>query len=830
MKQALLTAARFLRREWASGELRVLMASVIIAVAALSSVGFFTERVQLALQQQANSLLGGDMLLSSAHEFDAFYKQQAQQRKLSASETLSFPSMLLANGENHLSMVKAVDKNFPLRGDLRIADEPFAPERVVVHGPPKGEVWIEAQLLSALGLSVGDKVHLGMSTFTVSAILISEPGRGGDMFSIAPRTLLNMNDLAATQLIQPASRVRYNFLIAGENEAITAYRKVVEKHDESGVNIQTIQDARPEIRNALQRSKQFLGLAALTAVILSGVAIALAARRFAARHLDHCAIMRCVGATQRFISQVYLSQIILLGLLASLFGCALGYGGHLVLVDVLGGLMDVSLPPPSSVAFWVSMFSGMATLLAFALPPVLQLKSVPALRVLRRDLGNLKMPDTLSYALGIGVLIILMLQTSSDLKLGFFMVLGTLGAVLLLWSVAFLLIQIIGPLRERAGGAWRFGLVNIIRRRRSSIVQVTGFGLGIMVLLLLAVIRTDLLDEWQASVPEDAPNRFIINIQPDQLSDIETFFANNGYPSPQFWPMVRARLVSIDGREVKDMSFDNERAEHLAKREFNLSWTEEVPKANRVIKGKWWDSESTKAFSVEKDISKTLGMAMGDVLQFDVAGQSFDAEVTNLREVDWDSFQPNFFVLASPGLLDNLPATYMTSLYVPEERYRLLNDLVTEFSNVTIIDVAAIMKHVRSIIARVTSAVEYVFLFTLLAGLMVLYAGIQSTHDERLFENAIVRTVGGRQKQILQALLVEFVSLGVLAGLLASLMASVLSFVMAVYVLKIDYTFNLMVWVYGVIGGGVGIGLAGLLGSISVLRQPPLAIMRKLMF
>ncbi|MDH5301047.1 MAG: FtsX-like permease family protein [Gammaproteobacteria bacterium] len=826
MTSPLRMAWRLLRREWRSGELRVLALALLIAVAAVTSVSFFTDRVERALSQQANDLLGADLLLSAGNEFAPAYVQQAAKLNLQTSASISFPSMVMTDQASHLGMIKAIDDHFPLRGHVRVADKLFAPDYELDRVPHAGEIWMEGQIMSALGLQVGDRVALGMREFTVGAVLTTEPGVGG-MFTLAPRILFNMSDLAATELVQPASRVKHYLQVAGERSAVAEFRAWVAQRNDVGVAAQGVEDARPEMRQALDRSRQFLGLAALTSVLLAGVAIALAARRFAQRHLDHCAILRCLGAVQGYVLKIYLWQLVLLGLIASLLGCALGFVAHLLLVDLLGGLLDIALPAASWTLLWVAMVTGVMTLLGFALPPLLQLQSVPALRVLRRDLGQLGAPGWISYSLGLLVLAGLMVYQAGELRMGLLLVAGTLVALLVLWLVAQLLVALLGPLRARTGGAWRFGLVNIVRRRQASVVQVVAFGLGLMALLLLAVIRGDLLAQWQNSIPDGAPNRFIINLQPEQVPAMRIFFAENGRDAPLLWPMVRGRLVAIGDKPVVAQSYADDRARQLATREFNLSWTDTLPKANKLLAGHWWSGQGHE-FSVESGVAKALGIQLGDELHFEVAGQRFSARVSSLREVSWDSFEPNFFVLGSPGSMDGLPATYMTALYLGSEDYTLLNQMLQAFSNVSVIDVAAIMTHVRNVITRVSNAVEYVFGFTLLAGLMVLYAGIQSTHDERLQESAIVRTLGGQKKQVLQALLMEFVLLGVLAGTLAAALASALAWGLATWVLKIDYHFNALVWLLGVGGGALAVGLAGVLGSYQVVRQPPLTTLRKL--
>jgi len=824
-------AFKHLVREWRSGELYILFFALVIAVAAVSSVSFFADRIQNALANQANELLGADLLLSSDHPFEKQYISKANELGLQHAKQLTFPTMVLAESGGQLVWLKAAESNFPLRGNLGISKEMFAPETRVEYMVSSGKIWVEPRLLTALNISVGDSVDLGDKTFEVDAILLSEPGRGGDLFNVAPRVLMSYDDIQATGLIQAGSRVRHVLLISGDAQDINKYRTYVSEQQNIGIRMQGIRDSRPEIRVALSRAEQFLGLAALTSVILAGVAVALAARRYSQRHLDHCAIMRCVGAKQSLITQLYTLQILYLGLAASFVGCIVGYFTHELLINLLGSFAGVDLPSASILPFLFGMAIGLITLVGFALPPILSLRKVPALRVLKRDLGDFSAPKFFSYLIGIASLSLVMIWQANDVKLGLYMVLGALGTIAILALCAFLLLFILRLSKQKFTNPWWYGLRNLLRRPATSVVQIIAFGLSIMALLVLTLIRGDLLDEWQASIPEDAPNRFLINIHPGQVQALETFFSNSQLKAPIFHPMIRGRLVEINGQAVSADSVNNRQAKQMLSREFNLSWAAEMAPDNKILQGQWWSDQETKTdlISIEKSVMENLNIKLGDSLKFKVADLYFKATVSSVREVDWGSFGANFYVIAKPGLLDEMPTTYMSPFYLPPEKYEFLNDLVSEFANITVIDVAAIMTHVREIISRVTMAVEYVFLFTLLSGVMVLFAGIQATHDERMLENAVIRTLGGSRKQILQSLTAEFVSLGLLSGLVAAILASVVAFIIAQYVLKMPVQWNLGVWSYGLLGGAIGIGLLGVWGSVGVVRQPPLQILKKIL-
>ena len=819
---------RLLLRDWKSGEVRVLAMAIVIAVASISAVGFFTDRIGKALELQANELLGGDLTITATAPLPDEYTTLAQQFQLSVVATAQFPSMALSGDRHQIASVKSAEEGYPLRGNLRISDALFAPDFVAQGIPASGEVWAESRLLSALGVSVGEMLTLGASELKVTAVITSEPSRaGGNVFSIAPALLMNASDLERTQLITPASRVRYVTLFSGDADDIDRFRQQVEKKLKPGQRIQGIDDARPEIKSTVDKAERFLGLAALVSVILACVAVAMAARRFVSRHLDNCAIMRCYGANQSLVIRLYTMQMIWLGLCASGIGLLIGFAMQFVLVGSLGELAKVSLPAPSLMPAVVSLLVGVVTLLGFSYPTLLHLRNVPTLRVLRRDLGALPASSWSTYLLGGFVLCLLAMWQAKDALLGMSMLLGTALTLLLLAVAAILLVKLAGRLVPNVSLQWRFAVSNVQRRAYSNVVQVVAFGLGLMVLLILVVVRSDLLAEWDDRIPENTPNRFLINIQPDQVDHIKNFLQAELGREPDIYPMLRARLTAINETEVTENDYENDRAKRLVLREFNLSWAADLPPENTVVKGDWWEKSGEQAFSVEEGLAKTLGIKIGDSLTFDVASEHFTATVTNFRHVEWDNFRVNFFVIASDGNIDQYPSTYITSFYLPSAQYEVLNELLKEFPNVTVIDVAAVLEQVRRIIDRVTQTIEYVFIFTLLAGLMVLYAAIHATLDERMREAAILRTLGATRIQVLMGLIVEFVFLGLLAGLVAALAANGVGSVLADKVFNLDYGFSPTLWLFGLLVGGVVIGLAGVFGTRQVLRQPPLQILRE---
>ena len=822
-------ALRLLARDWRAGELTLVAVAVVVAVASVTTVGFFADRVQQALTRQANQLLGADLVISGDRALDRDYADEATKRGLTVARMLRFPSMASGGGQNVLAEIKVVTAGYPLRGDLRIADQLHGADRKAEEIPKPGTVWVDERLLSRLGVAVGDTITIGVSRLPIAQVITQEPDSAIGFINAGPRVLLNDADIAATGLIQTGSRVRYRVLVAGAPREIADYRAWVTTKLGAGQRVESIEDARPEIRSALERAEKFLSLAALLSVVLAAVAIALAARRFLQRHLDACAIMRCHGASQRRLVTLYLTQFVVLGGVASLAGCIAGFLAQHALALWLGTLVTVELPEPGLMPALHGMVAGLSLLLGFALPPVVALAKVPTLRVLRRDIGAPSGMGWLGYGLGIAVIAALILWKTGDPKLGGLVFAGFAGAMLLAGAVAWLVIALLSRLGG-SGVSWRFGIANLRRRRLASVLQVVALGVGVMALLTLTIIRSELLDLWQRSLPPDAPNRFIVNIQPDQIPALQKFFAARGMTMPELHPMVRARLTNINDRAVSPTDYADDRARRLVDREFNLSWATKMQKDNRLVAGTWWsaDTKQREQFSMEDGIAKTLGVKIGDRLTFDAAGSSFSAEVTSLRKVDWDSFNVNFFVVSPPGLIERYPASFVSSFHLPPGNIELLNALVKTFPNLLLIDVAQVLTQVQTMITQVSRAVQFVFLFTLMAGLVVLYAAIASTQDERLYQATIMRTLGASRGQLARANLAEFAMIGVLAGLIAAAGANALGYVLASRIINVDYAFSLALWGIGIGCSLAGVIVAGHLGTRWVLRVAPLRVLRML--
>ncbi|MDO8319934.1 ABC transporter permease [Rhodoferax sp.] len=825
---------RSLTRDLRAGELRLLMVAVTLAVAALTAVGFFADRLKGGLQRDARQLLGGDAVVVSDNPIPEAFLEQVKALGLQQTINLSFPTMArapeLAGGGIKLVSLKVVTDGYPLRGRLRVAEQADAAGTLTSDIPQRGQAWVDAALLDALGLPVGGELLLGDSTFKVSRIIVNEPDRGAGFMNFAPRVMINQADVAATGLIQPASRLRYRFAVAGEDRAVKSFvdwaQAQLDAHAVRGARVDALEGGRPELSTTLSRAEKFLNLVALLAALLSAVAVALAARGFAASHLDDCAMLRVLGLPQRTIAAAYTFEFVLIGLLASAMGVWLGYLVHYGFVALLAGLVDSALPAPGIWPVLFGMGMGLTLLLAFGLPPVLQLAQVPPLRVIRRDVGGLK-PASL-MVLGVGVLgfAALLLAASSDLKLGLIAVGGFAVATLLFAGLSWLAVKLLRAVVNDATAPTAVVLATrqIAARPAFAVVQVSSLAVGLLALVLLVLLRTDLISSWRAASPPGAPNRFVINVMPDQGPDFTQALKSAGVTQFDWFPMIRGRLVAINGRNVSPEDYTDDRAQRLVDREFNLSHSATQPSQNVVVAGRWQANEA-EAISVEEGIAKTLGLKLGDSLTFDVGGMQTVSKITSLRKVDWASMRANFFVMYPVDKLEGVPATYMSAFKAPDSP-GFDNALVRQFPNITSVNMTATIAQIQRVLDQVIGAVEFLFAFALAAGLVVLFAAVTATREERAREFAIMRAVGARASLLRQVQRIELAGVGVLAGFLASIVASAVGWALARYVFEFDWVVSLWVPLLGALAGAMLALAAGWWGLREVLNRPVVQTLR----
>ena len=824
MRQSL----RMLARDWRSGELRILAAALVIAVASVSSVAFLGDRVARAIARDANQLLGADLVLLSDHPWSGDFSRRLASSGLQGARGTSFMSMAIAGDRTQLAGVKAVTENYPLRGRLRIAPRPGAPDAAAAAGPARGTVWLEERLVTALGAPVGSRLRLGDAEFRVAAVLTLEPERGVGFFNIAPRLMMHADDVAQTHLVRPGSRVWYYLYAAGAAEPLAAYESWAKARLERGQRIDNLESGRPEVRAAIDRAERYLGLTALLAAVLAGVAIALATRRFVERHLDGCAVMRCLGATQAKLVRLFGIEFLLLGVAASAAGLAIGYAMQVLVATTLEGLLRARLPLPSPLPGVQGMAVGMVLLLGFALPPLLQLKNVPAVRVMRRESGAPRGGVLGAYAAGFAALAALLIWQAGDLTLGVTVVGGFAAALGVFFFAAWGALKlvstrfVVSKIRQKI---LRYGLANLRRHSRGNAVQVASLSLGLTAVLLLTFTHQDLVDAWRRAAPPDAPNRFVVGVQSDQVAAVQDFFRGRGITGAEFYPMVRARLVEVNGRPVSEADFADERAKRLVEREFNLSYMEAPPGHNRITAGRWFQP-GAREVSAEEGIARTLGWKLGDRLRFDAAGEIFEARLTSLRKLRWDSMRVNFFVIGPPGLLRGYPATYVSAFRADGPQVAALDELAARYSNLAVVDIGAVVRQVQGVIDQLIGAVRFLFLFTLSAGLLVLYSALVATEDERRREAAVMRVYGASRAQVSGSQRAEFIAMGVLAGILGTLGSAIIGEVIARRVFELDLPPSLGLWLAGPLAGLGLLSFNAWLSARKVLRASPAITLR----
>lgn len=820
-------AARMTLRDWRAGELRLLAAALLVAVAAVTSVGFFVDRIRLGLERDARQLLGADAVLAADAPLDAALRSGAGLRFV---DTVSFPSMALDAGRpdnSTLAALKAVGDGYPLRGQLRTQAAGARGDAPAAGIPAPGTVWVDPQLLQVLQLDLGATLRLGEARFTIARTITLEPDRGAQFINFAPRVLLNLADLAATDLIQPGSRVTYRLLVAGDEAALRDWRERSAAQLKRGQTLETLEGGRPEMQRTLERAQHFLALVALLAALVAAVAVAAAARRYSLRHLDACAMLRCLGLAQADIFGLFALEFAFVGLAACTAGAAVGFGLHFVLVELLGPLIGAALPWPSPLPALQGAACGLVLLAGFALPPLVQLRRVPPLRVLRKELG---LPGGLAaagYALGLAGFVALLLWAAGDLRVGLLTAGGFAGGLLLFAAVARALLWALQPLRSmtgRLGMSWRFAVAAVLRRPGATTVQLVALAIGLMALLLLTVTRGDLVDAWRSAAPPDAPNRFVINIQPEQVAEVERKLAAAGVDA-EVLPMVRGRLVGRNGAAIGPGQFQDERAQRQVEREFNLSYATQAPAHNAIVAGQWFAPQADE-LSMEEGIARRLGLALGDTLTFDVAGQPVSARLTSLRKVDWDSMRVNFFAILPPHLLADRPQSFITAFHLSPAQTGLTAALLRDAPNLTVLDTSALLRQIQAVLDQVIAAVEFLFVFTLAAGVLVLYAALASSRDERMHEAALLRALGASRRQLARAQLVELASLGALAGLLAAAGAAAVGWLLATRAFEFEYAVSGGVFALGAAAGALCALGGGWMGLRSVLRTPPLASLR----
>ncbi|HEY3654807.1 MAG TPA: FtsX-like permease family protein [Steroidobacteraceae bacterium] len=825
--QILRFAVRNLWRDLKSGELSVLLLALSVAVLSLTAVGFFTSRISQGVRAQAAEVLAADLRLESPNPIPSHYFSDAQKRGLKTAEIVSFPTAIFNGDQSQLAALNAVTADYPLRGHMRIADAPFGVARTTDRVPKVGEVWVDARIIAQLKVSLGDKLRIGAGSFRVTEVLDYRPDQGTGFVNLAPTLLLNYGDIGATQLIQPGSRVTHSALFAGAAAAVSEFREYLNKNKAAGERLREVDESSRQLNSAIDRASRFLNLASLASVLLAAVAVAMGARRYAKRHIDTVALMKCMGASQGFVLSISIIELSLLAIAAVAAGALLGYLAQSGLAWLLRDLIRTELPAASLAPLPIALVTVMAMLIGFALPPLLQLKSTPPGRVLRKTVTAPPLRFGLSYVFALAALFAILWSLVRDTELVVSVLAGVLGVGVVLTGAGYALVRLTGRLRGGVGVAWRYGLANVSRRGGGSVVQIVAFGLGLMMLLLLAVVRGDLLADWRRSLPNNVPNNFLINIRPEERQSLEEFLQSRGLGQPQMYPMVRARMTAINAKPAESIKLKGDSRGFL-EREQNLTWAAALMDDNQLIAGRWWEPQDygKPLVSISSEYQEALQLKLGDKLTFDVAGETLTVEVASIRKVRWDSFRPNFFLVFPPKLLDGAAGTYMTSVYLTPVQRPALVDLVRQFPTISVFDVDAILRQIRDIMDRASLAVQYVFLFTLAAGVVVLLAAVQSTRDERRYESAMLRTLGASRGTVLQGVAAEFSALGFLSGTLAAFGATAVGWILARRLFSLQFAIDPWVWVLGLVCGTILVGLSGTLATRRVVNTPPIVTLR----
>ena len=821
-------AFRQLLRDARAGELRVLFFALLVAVAASTAIGYFGARLNGAMVLRATEFLGADLVLEGSSPAREEQIKVGKELGLQHARIVEFSSVIATDNGIQLSSIKAADSAYPLRGALKSATQPFGQEQTG-GGPKPAEAWVEPRLLTALDLKVGDEIDVGSKTVKITRVLTYEPDRAGNFYSLTPRVLINLDDLQATGIVQPGSRVSFRELWRGEAPALESYRQTIKPGLDANQRLLDGRDGNQQIGGALGKGERYLNMASLVAVLLAGVAVALSASRFAIRRFDASALLRCLGLSRRETLWLFALQLAMIGLLASLAGALLGWLAQLGLFALLHDLLPADVPPGGLIPAIAGMGTGLVALAGFALPPLAALGRVPPLRVLRRDILPIPASTWSVYGAALLALGLIMWRMSLDLVLTFALLGGGVIAALVLGSLLLLGLQ--GLRRGLAGASlpWRLGLGQLLRQPLAAAGQALAFGLILLSMALIALLRSELLDTWQNQLPKDAPNYFALNILP---ADKDTFGARLHELQAQaapIYPVVPGRLISINGESVQVLVTKDSSGDKAVQRDLSLTWAADLPAGNELTAGQWWTTQPTgeiPGVSVEAKVAESLKLKLGDHLVFTVAGVNREAQVTSLRSINWDNFQPNFFMIFQPGTLQDLPTTYLTSFYLAPGHDKEIIELSRSFPAVTILPIDALLEQLRSILAQVTIAIEYVLLFVLAAGMAVLFSGLQSTLDERIRQGAVLRALGAERKLLTKARRIEFGLLGATSGLLAALGAELVS--LALYRYAFDLPWHPHPWLLLLpVLGAVMVGGAGVFGTRRALNASPLTVLRE---
>ncbi len=815
-------ALRLLWRDTRSGELTLLFLALLIAVTSATAISLFADRLHRTMSTQAAEFLAADLVIASSTHLPEHWLKKARKLNLKRAKTAEFSSVLIENDELLLAGIKAVSANYPLRGYLKTIEQDYNAESIRHSGPEPGHAWVDKRILSALHVKIGDSLTVGEKQLIISRVITYEPDKRGDLYSLSPRVMINGGDLIATQVLQPGSHVHYFFQFSGEPQALLAFNRWIKPHLNPSQRLMDIHEDRPELGAALTRAERYLGLSSIVVILIAGVAIAMATRRYTERHFNATAILRCLGLKQYEVLWLTISQFLVLGIVASTVACTLGWVVQEALFHLLRNLLPTQIAAPGLLAVVFGFMTGLAILFGFALPPLLRLKRVSPLRALRRDLEPLPISSWLVYGLAMTLIALLIWRYTEDLKMTTTIIGGGLLAALLLGLLIYTLLLQSRRVLPKLGLNWRFGLQNLTRTPRSSTSQILAFSITLVAMILSLTVRTDLLDDWQKQLPDNAPNHFALNIFPEQKDALQRELQQQHINDSHLYPVVRGRLIKINGVAVQQIVSKDSQGEQATHRDLSLTWVKDIPEDNKLAAGKWWSSTRPGLVSIEEKLAKSLKVKIDDQLTFTVGSQQLTATVSSIRKVKWDTMKPNFYMIFSPGTLDAYARTYITSFYLPPEKKDLLNTLIKHYPGTTILEVDLILNQFKSILAQLTEAINYLLYFALLAGFTVLFAAIYSTLDQRIYEGALMRTLGANRGLLRKAHLIEFSLLGFFSASLAIIISEGLLFALYHFVLHLDYQPDIKQWAVTLLIATLFIAITGYWGVRGVVNKPPM--------
>jgi len=814
---------RLLWRERRVSDVLILFWALVIAVTQTTTVNLFTDRLQRMLNLQTAEFLAADLAVATTRAIPASWLQRATDTGLSVSQTHEFSSVLMAGDALLLTRIKAVSDRYPLRGTLQArSDLPG----VVQPRPTPGTVWVDGRVLSALKLATGDSIQVGEATLIISHELLSEPDQPTNLTALAPRVLMHADDLTNTRLVQPGSHVQHRLQLTGSETAIEDYKKWLDSLRLPGERLLDIHTDRPEFGSTLDQAKRYLGLISTGIMVLAGVAVALATRRYTLRQYDQVALLQCLGCTRRDILQLLAAQWLSLGLVAGGLGLGLGWGAHLGLFYLLQDVLPQTRVSARVVAGLGGLLAGLVILAGFALPRWSGLLRVSPLRVLRRDLEPRPLSAWLVQGLALGLVGGMVAWHTRDFSLTLTVAGVGLAGLLLLGGLAYGLLTLLHRLPVRDAG-WHLACHNLLRHRLASVGQMMAFSLILLVMILSMQVRNDLLTRWQEQLPAGSPNHFILNLFPEQRDAFEAALSSHGIVTNRLYPVARGRLVEINGQPVQDRVVRNSEGEQATQRELGLTWAADLPDGNQLRAGQWWQQTGSEGqASVEQKLADSLGLKLGDRLGFSLGSSPLTATVTSFRSLHWGSLQPNFYVVLSPGTLDAYPVTYLTSLYLPPEDQTRINALVQHFPNLTPVDVGAVIRQLQGLVSQLAAALQYLLGFALLAGVLVLLATVTLTLDGRRSEAALLRTLGASRAVLVRSHLLEFGLLGLISGLIAALLSEAVLYALYTRLMDIPYQPNGPVLLFAPLCNALVLALLGRSGLKSVLTRPPLDVLR----